>query len=283
MIKLKITPDLPAIRALQPKPNSQANFIEQEIEIVPTYFPDGTSQIWKLPKDIKDTIQVCLSVEIIWTFEKEAELIQVCQLTQLIQKLSTGYIKASLFVPYLPYGRQDKEIGNDECFAQTTFWSIILRFFTNIRTIDVHSNNIIGKIKDADVKIANVSADEYIKLAIYECRPTLICFPDKGASERNYNTQKLKSFHLEKHRDSATGNILGLKSPLPLNLKDQKVLILDDICDGGRTFIEAAKLLYEMGAEEVHLYVTHGIFSKGTQVLKDAGIKRIFTYKGEVQ
>jgi ribose-phosphate pyrophosphokinase len=66
------------------------------------------------------------------------------------------------------------------------------------------------------------------------------------------------------------------------NLKNKSVLIVDDICDGGRTFIEAAKLLYIEGVNNVYLYVTHGLFTKGIQILYDAGIKRIFTYKGEI-
>ena len=33
-----------------------------------------------------------------------------------------------------------------------------------------------------------------------------------------------------------------------------------DICDGGRTFIELAKVLKDNGAKRVTLYVTHGIF-----------------------
>jgi ribose-phosphate pyrophosphokinase len=42
--------------------------------------------------------------------------------------------------------------------------------------------------------------------------------------------------------------------------------MVDDICDGGRTFIELAKELRGMGAEKVHLYVTHGFFTKGLSV-----------------
>jgi phosphoribosylpyrophosphate synthetase len=63
--------------------------------------------------------------------------------------------------------------------------------------------------------------------------------------------------------------------------KDKRVLIVDDICDGGKTFELLAKDLYNAGAEEVNLFVTHGLFSKGLIPLKLAGIKRIFTNKGQ--
>lgn len=62
-----------------------------------------------------------------------------------------------------------------------------------------------------------------------------------------------------------------------VDLTDKTVMILDDICDGGRTFIEAVKHLREAGAKRVELYVTHGIFSKGVENLLDNGIDHIYT------
>ncbi len=61
---------------------------------------------------------------------------------------------------------------------------------------------------------------------------------------------------------------------------DQKVLICDDLADGGATFIRIMDMLRPL-SKEVTLYVTHGIFSKGLKVLKDSGINRIFTQYGE--
>jgi ribose-phosphate pyrophosphokinase len=46
------------------------------------------------------------------------------------------------------------------------------------------------------------------------------------------------------------------------------LIILDDICDGGQTFVELAKHLKAQGAKAIYLYITHGIFSKGLSVLK---------------
>ena len=43
-----------------------------------------------------------------------------------------------------------------------------------------------------------------------------------------------------------------------------KYIIVDDICDGGRTFIELAKAIHgSRPTAEVYLVVTHGIFSNG--------------------
>jgi ribose-phosphate pyrophosphokinase len=53
-----------------------------------------------------------------------------------------------------------------------------------------------------------------------------------------------------------------------------RCLIVDDICDGGATFVALARKLREAGAIEVSLFVTHGIFSKGKDL---EGIDNIYT------
>jgi ribose-phosphate pyrophosphokinase len=48
----------------------------------------------------------------------------------------------------------------------------------------------------------------------------------------------------------------------------KKFLIIDDICDGGRTFIELVKAIQEQLPDaECYLCVTHGIFSAGLKEL----------------
>ncbi|NBO98850.1 MAG: hypothetical protein EBU90_01810, partial [Proteobacteria bacterium] len=105
--------------------------------------------------------------------------------------------------------------------------------------------------------------------------------PDGGALKRVYNlVEEIKlvnSDHVvcaNKHRDVATGNILTTQISFPENF-DWKpikhIVILDDICDGGRTFIELAKAIRSVANItkdlQLILYVTHPIFSKGLDPL----------------
>lgn len=49
---------------------------------------------------------------------------------------------------------------------------------------------------------------------------------------------------------------------------DKSIIIFDDICDGGGTFIAEAKFLKErFPGRKLELFVTHGIFSKGFEEL----------------
>ncbi|MNQ12726.1 ribose-phosphate pyrophosphokinase [compost metagenome] len=51
------------------------------------------------------------------------------------------------------------------------------------------------------------------------------------------------------------------------DLAGENVLVVDDICDGGRTFTELAKVLKQYDLGSLSLYITHGIFSAGVEVL----------------
>lgn len=50
--------------------------------------------------------------------------------------------------------------------------------------------------------------------------------------------------------------------------KRDTIIIMDDLCDGGATFIAEAKYLRNhFPSKKLHLYVTHGLFSKGIEEL----------------
>ena len=85
-----------------------------------------------------------------------------------------------------------------------------------------------------------------------------------------------------KTRDPLTGYITDLSLDQEIDIQGCVVIIVDDLCDGGMTFKLTAEALLKKGAKKVHLYVSHGIFSKGLETLRESGIDRIFTKSGEV-
>jgi ribose-phosphate pyrophosphokinase len=94
--------------------------------------------------------------------------------------------------------------------------------------------------------------------------------PDGGALKKIYDVaaefQITDLVTAIKHRDIKTGKITHTEVPLkPLEHEyDKKFVIVDDICDGGRTFIELAKAIKERTHDsKIYLVVTHGIFSAG--------------------
>jgi len=239
--------------------------------IKPTIFPDGTSQIWKL--DLSCYRQGTYLIE--WRFESESEFIHLAQLKDL---LDHEVLSCQLLLPYLPYGRQDKPISNQQTFALRTFCKLLNTLgFYRVSCFDPHSE-VAGELID----------NFYATYPVYQVESLLeggtadlLCYPDRGALNKYHKLFKGGFIHGAKVRDQSTGFITDYE--LIGDPSGKSVLIVDDICDGGATFVILAKSLIQSGAREVHLFVSHGLFSKGTQVLRDAGIKRIFTKEGEVK
>ena len=61
-----------------------------------------------------------------------------------------------------------------------------------------------------------------------------------------------------KNRDWRSGEILGLEVLGETDVVPGKnILIIDDICSRGGTFLHSAKALKDMGAADIDLYVSH--------------------------
>jgi ribose-phosphate pyrophosphokinase len=91
----------------------------------------------------------------------------------------------------------------------------------------------------------------------------------------------LPAVNCKKVRDQGTGAILSIDLETNgLDVNGKNVLIIDDIIDGGRTFMETAKLLKSSGAAKVFLYGTHALCSKGVDILHDSGIEAIYSCEG---
>ncbi len=245
--------------------------------ITPTIFPDKTSQVWKLPGELLADIQDAGYYEVTWDFQSEAEFMHLAQLKHLLEELFPG-LSAQLYLPYLPYARQDKDVSNKQTFALHTFSKLLNSLkFSEVIFFDCHSDIAIEQINFSGSLRPKKEILSYIDLL----KADTICFPDIGAEQRYDLGHEISRICGNKILASETGlinhyDVIG-------DAKDKTVLIVDDICDGGMTFILLAKKLKEMHAKEIHLFVSHGPFTKGVQVLKDAGINRIFTKNGEVE
>lgn len=100
--------------------------------------------------------------------------------------------------------------------------------------------------------------------------------PDAGANKKIYKIAEQISYYDDivtctKIRDTKKdGKITVTKVPISFDDHGGKdFVIIDDICDGGATFINIAKGIREKTSSgKIYLIVTHGIFSKGFEELK---------------
>jgi len=190
--------------------------------------------------------------------------------------------RVDLFLPYVPYARQDRVCNRGESFSLKAFAGLINSLgFDTVTILDAHSD-VAPALFDRCINIKQldiITRFEEFKNKIMDGGYMFVS-PDAGGNKKTVDLAKYfghKDFiRADKRRNLATGDILETIVYAD-DLTGKNVCIADDICDGGKTFIELAKVLKSKGANSVILYVTHGIFSKGIKVLTDAGIDHIYT------
>jgi ribose-phosphate pyrophosphokinase len=178
---------------------------------------------------------------------------------------------------YLPNARYDRHMFKGDAAALKVFAQQVNAMgFDAVCAVDPHSyvpDNLFNCFQSIPQK----------EIAVHYANDPLVDYlvaPDAGAAKKIAETAKEVDkpyITMSKVRNLKTGEITGMRILDDVDLTDKTVMILDDICDGGRTFIEAAKHLREAGAKRVELYVTHGIFSKDVENLLDNGIDHIYT------
>lgn len=193
-----------------------------------------------------------------------------------------GVICFDLIMPYIPYARQDRQCFDGESFTLKVFSEILnSACFDRVIVLDSHSDVAPALINNC----TNISNAPYVRMAwneifAIEKSDIALVSPDSGANKKsNKLYSELCLFKpmvkCDKRRDLSSGSLSGFEV-FSDDLNGSCCLIVDDICDGGRTFIGIAEELKKKNAGNVYLFITHGIFSNG---LSELGryFKKIYT------
>lgn len=245
------------------------------IDIEINKFPCGDLNV-RLPEEISEARSLVLDVKL----RNSDDILQLLMVVDAINNIKKTDI--NLLMMYVPYSRQDRVCNAGEAFSSRVFLQLIDNLgFKSITILDPHSD-VIGAVLNTPVHFIET---QHVVQACFSLTKQILgkCFtlvaPDMGA------TKKMEKFCLNfkhnsfiqgtKNRDLKTGRLNGFG--YYGDARGQDLLIIDDICDGGGTFIGLTKELLKGGANSVSLYVNHGIFSKGIDILIDNGIKEIWT------
>jgi regulator of replication initiation timing len=118
--------------------------------------------------------------------------------------------------------------------------------------------NVKDTIYDTIYKVTCEIAGGYDHQQRMDAQADLVAFfPDEGAMKRYSDMANMPYAFGIKKRNWETGKILGLDIMNTELVKDKNVLIIDDICSRGGTFLHSAKALKAAGANRIFLYVTH--------------------------
>ncbi|MDQ1167847.1 ribose-phosphate diphosphokinase [Flavobacterium sp. SORGH_AS_0622] len=173
-----------------------------------------------------------------------------------------------LFIPYFPAARQDRVMIPGEPLSVKVYADIINALQLNkVFVFDAHSEVTPALLNNSTV-IPNYTFIREVLNRIGE--NVKLISPDGGALKKIYKVSEFlggaEVVECSKSRDVKTGKLSGFKV-YEDDLNGIDCLIVDDICDGGGTFVGLAEELKNKNAGKLYLAVSHGIFNKGFEVL----------------
>ena len=226
---------------------------QNTVTLNPTTFPDGTKLIKYNPTFVDGAYRIT------WLYDNDAELFQLIALVKHLK--SKARCRIWLNLPYVPNARMDRVKNSDEVFTLKAFADTINWLgFEGVTICNPHSTVSEALFDRVSVDFDCVVEDVKRVLDTSPNKIDVLYFPDEGACKRYSDLLAqfgLPSAYGIKNRDWKTGKILGLNVVTPIDLTGKNILIIDDICSRGTTFVKSAEKLKELGAGKIALYVTH--------------------------
>jgi len=203
----------------------------------------------------------------------DARIIELMFLCHTLKK--EGAKKISVILPYLAYTRQDKKEIKKGLAMDWFAKAFKISGVNEILTLDIHSQfaKNFFDMPLVSLSTAKIFADEIKRIKFTDA--TIIA-PDEGAINRceelkKYLGNKEPISYFKKKRN---GQIIS--AVLKGKVKD-RVILIDDILDTGRTLIVACKELKKIGVKEIVIMASHGLFTGNKwKELWKLGVKKIY-------
>lgn len=273
-----------------------ANPEKTDIKFKISKFPDGqqdvtildipmTEEEWFDNTDINsalyDSFSVVTPVQIKSRFNSFKDLELIICATICLKRL--GISQIHLYIPYIVGARSDREfiVGGTSYLRDVIAPILNYQKYESITCIDPHSDvaaaciNNLKIIDNTETVIQAINSFYDVTKGWSESKPldnVIFISPDAGAQKKIYKVADKIGYTGEvitcsKSRD-VDGKLTKLVIPVS-TIVHKDYIIIDDICDGGATFLNIAKTLKPRLHESnrIFLIVTHGIFSKGLKEL----------------
>ncbi|BDD02634.1 ribose-phosphate diphosphokinase [Aureibacter tunicatorum] len=230
---------------------------QQTIDFESFVFAGGEPHI-KIKSDLTDLKSVIISTRI-------RSFNDIGMLLVAVDALRRAKVNnLELILPYFPGARQDRVASSGEALTAKVYADLInAQNFDTVTIFDAHSDVSPALINNC----VNLDNSDFIRTVIEDIDEELtLIAPDSGASKKIHHlAEKLAItdvIECSKSRNPDTRELSEFKVYAD-DLAGKPCLVVDDICDGGRTFIGIAKALKKKNAGKIYLAVSHGIFSWG--------------------
>lgn len=218
-------------------------------------FPGGELHFKLKPTSFQDSCRIYTRLNC------SDDIILLCLAVDAVRKWKTDQIR--VHIPYFPYQQADRLFGWGECFSLRVICNILNALpVTQYIITDPHSD-----VTPALLKNVTVNDNSYfIKEVMGRIDVNYWLAPDAGAFKKIFALsdkvdKSVNVISCSKFRNHETGE-KTIVLPDEDWSKVGNVLIIDDICLAGGTFIQIANLLYAAGHNaKLYLAVTHGVFN----------------------
>lgn len=258
-------------------------FGEDDIQFTIVNFPGGEYHVKLLSLNLNPKVQVYSRLS------SAKDLIILGHAISALRYSGVQFIEC--FLPYIPGARQDRLEIRGETFGLEVYAQILNSYkIDRIVCFDPHSDVVNSiTIPGLDIQKSVRWRKAFYRVVWTEMEkqfrtspkkkawcPPYIISPDVGASKKIEKyflpvweekfKNPLRIVQCNKTRNPHTGAISGFEV-FGDKLQGHSCIIVDDIIDGGGTFLGLAPVLKKHGAGKIYLVGSHGIFSKGFKEL----------------
>ncbi len=249
-------------------PNVASRISAEARGIIHKVFPDGEQYV-RVEADVKgnDVLYVTRLYP-----NQDQGLIRVMLLLDAVKGL--GASRVGLFIPYMPYARQDRRFLNGEPISINVMLNVLKGLGADyLYVVDIHKpQSLEGYPGFINLKPFKLYAEK-----LRDLRNPVVVSPDLGSLWRAEELAKVLGVeydYLEKHRDRYSGEVsFTLRN---LNVKGRDVVIVDDIISTGGTIIGAAGVLRSMGAASINVVATHCIMIGDAEVKLTKAVDKLY-------
>lgn len=186
-------------------------------------------------------------------------LVELLLLVDAFRRSSAARVTA--VIPYFGYARQDKKVAPRVPISAKVVAELLERTGVDrVITMDLHAGQIQGffNVPVDNLYAAPIIIDD-IKTRFSD--EVVVVSPDAGGVERAraYAKRLDAGLAIVDKRRSAPNQAKAMA--IIGDVKDKVALVIDDMVDTAGTLTEAASVIREKGAKEVHAYCTHPVLS----------------------
>jgi ribose-phosphate pyrophosphokinase len=217
-------------------------------------FPDGEKHLFLEELDRKDEVRVVCRIK------SSDDLFILMQLADILNRQEV--VVSQLDIAYLMGARCDRLFSIDRPFTLKIVAEVVNRLNArHVYIVEPHSERTLEFIKNSK----SIELSDFLAHELTGGGNPIFVAPDKGAQTR-YNLNF--GIVCQKIRDVETGKLIDFSvHGMGPAAEGRKLYLVDDLCDGGGTFVGLAPKLRALKPKELNIIITHAIQLSGIEKL----------------